>query len=120
MESSRFGEVTGDGVCGNPYREGCGQVIFWVKTRAGKNMPVDADDTCHYETCPKGENFRAKQAANKPARPAKVELTGEIQNVLEDGTWIVKPDSKYDLQGRNTVQIGLRIAPPDPDDDLPF
>lgn len=119
MQTSRWGEVRGEGVCGNQYREGCGQVIFWVKTRTGKNMPVDADDTCHYETCPKAANFPKTGKPRQQDKPTKVALTGEIQDVLVDGTWIVKPDSKYDLVGKTMVQIGLRVLRP-ADDDLPF
>jgi hypothetical protein len=39
---------------------GCGAPIWWVKTRAGKNMPLNADMIAHWATCPKAEDFRKK------------------------------------------------------------
>lgn len=38
--------------------KGCRQVIYWVKTEAGKNMPVDADGTPHWATCPQRQAFK--------------------------------------------------------------
>ena len=29
----------------------CQAEIWWVKTKNGKNVPVNADGICHYETC---------------------------------------------------------------------
>ena len=37
---------------------GCGMKIFWIKTVNGKNMPLDPDGTCHFETCPEADQFR--------------------------------------------------------------
>lgn len=37
---------------------GCARAIYWVKTAAGKNMPVDPDGTPHWATCPKREAFK--------------------------------------------------------------
>ncbi len=49
----------------------CGEHILWVKTRKGKNMPIDykpefENDTefkygrhiCHFSTCPNANDFR--------------------------------------------------------------
>jgi hypothetical protein len=38
--------------------KGCGATIAWVKTAAGKMMPVDGDGTPHFATCPKAAEFR--------------------------------------------------------------
>ncbi len=29
----------------------CGESIEWAKTANGKNMPVDPDGQCHFDTC---------------------------------------------------------------------
>ena len=36
----------------------CGAEIFWIKTAAGKNMPVDADGQPHWATCPAAKSFK--------------------------------------------------------------
>lgn len=38
--------------------KGCAATIYWVKTPAGKNMPVDADGTPHWSSCPKAKDFK--------------------------------------------------------------
>ena len=40
---------------------GCGSTIFWIKTAAGKMMPVDPDGTSHFATCPEALRFRKKK-----------------------------------------------------------
>ena len=30
----------------------CGRSIFWMKSRRGKNVPVDPDGFAHFDTCP--------------------------------------------------------------------
>ena len=37
---------------------GCGFLIYWVKTKAGKNMPVNASGIPHWATCPKAKDFK--------------------------------------------------------------
>lgn len=37
---------------------GCGAEMYWIKTTAGKNMPVDADGTPHWATCPERARFK--------------------------------------------------------------
>lgn len=32
--------------------KGCQATIYWAKTEAGKNMPVNPDGTPHWENCP--------------------------------------------------------------------
>lgn len=43
--------------------KGCGAAIAWVKTPAGKSMPVDADGTPHWGTCPKAKDFKKARTA---------------------------------------------------------
>lgn len=54
---------------------GCGALIVWLKTKAGRNMPVNYDGTVialdthyvhgrhtsHFATCPAAEKFRRIQ-----------------------------------------------------------
>lgn len=37
---------------------GCRARIWWVKTPAGKAMPVDSDGTPHWATCPQAKQFK--------------------------------------------------------------
>ena len=37
---------------------GCGFLIYWVKTKAGKNMPVNASGIPHWATCEKAKDFK--------------------------------------------------------------
>lgn len=41
---------------------GCKAEIYWIKTPAGKAMPVDPDGTPHWATCERAADFK---------RPAK-------------------------------------------------
>jgi hypothetical protein len=37
----------------------CSALIFWIKTRTGKNMPVDvATHESHFATCPNADEHR--------------------------------------------------------------
>ena len=38
--------------------KGCGEEIYWIVTRRGKNMPVNPDGISHFETCSEADNFR--------------------------------------------------------------
>ena len=38
----------------------CGKLIYWIKTPAGKNMPVDPDGQPHWATCPAAKRFKKK------------------------------------------------------------
>lgn len=44
---------------------GCDAKIFWVKTPANKNMPVDPDGEAHWGTCPKANEFGKNKKAGK-------------------------------------------------------
>lgn len=50
------------GFCGK-HGNGCGQEIWWVKTRAGKAAPMNADGSSHFGTCEFARNFRKGGAA---------------------------------------------------------
>lgn len=65
----------------------CGAEIRWLKTKAGKNIPVDLPDpedlkrdeilaadlyekatmTCHFETCPNADQHRKPRESSAPA-----------------------------------------------------
>lgn len=53
------------GFCGSKTGGGCGQEIWWVKTRAGKAAPMNADGSSHFGTCEFARNFRKGSALNK-------------------------------------------------------
>lgn len=38
--------------------EGCKQTIYWIETDAGKRMPVNADGSPHWGTCPDAGRFK--------------------------------------------------------------
>ena len=38
----------------------CGEYIKWIKTNNNKNMPVNADGTCHFDTCTRIGQVRQK------------------------------------------------------------
>lgn len=47
----------------------CGARVMWVKTPAGKYMPVDvATDVSHFATCPQAGAWRRSREARKAAR----------------------------------------------------
>lgn len=46
---------------GTPVRScmSCGQRIYWIETRSGKRMPVNADGfESHFASCPKADEHR--------------------------------------------------------------
>ena len=40
------------------YCHSCNAAIFWVKTKAGKNMPLDEDGQPHWGSCPNAKDFK--------------------------------------------------------------
>lgn len=40
---------------------GCGALIYWIKTAAGKAMPVNQDGVSHFATCKMAAEFRRKK-----------------------------------------------------------
>lgn len=50
---------------------GCGRPIYFVKTAAGKSMPVDANGAPHWVTCPNSREFKARAQAERRLREVK-------------------------------------------------
>ncbi len=56
METEKLVKMLGTvGQC-----RGCRAVVYWVKTKTGKNMPLDPDGEPHFATCPDAARFRKK------------------------------------------------------------
>ena len=49
-----------EGVRPSPCK-GCSADIYWIRTKNGKWMPVDADGTPHWATCPDRKKFGKKR-----------------------------------------------------------
>lgn len=45
------------GATSTPCRS-CGAPVYWVTTRRGKKMPVNADGTSHFASCPQAGKWR--------------------------------------------------------------
>ena len=99
METSKFG-VLSPGRNGEPPRaatcRSCNATIWWVKTRRDKNMPVNPDDTSHFETCPAAKDHlgnggqQSSGATPQPAQPAGPVWTGVIElDDTADPEWFV-------------------------------
>ena len=56
----------------------CGAKIFWQKTEAGKNTPVNPDGTTHWATCPKAELFKTDE------KEAKQDISGAKEVPVDD------------------------------------
>ncbi len=115
METSKWGEVGGESPC-----KGCGQTIFWVKTKKGKNMPVDASDVCHWETCPARDGFRPQKMVGTVCR-----------NKSGQGFLLAKmDDEKASIPEGTRIRITVEAPPrtphevqepqPPTEDDIPF
>lgn len=64
---------------------GCESFIYWIKTRHGKNMPVNADGTSHFATCSKAADFRKNRKPVVVIAPAKfLPLLTELKDYLDD------------------------------------
>lgn len=61
----------------------CQELIYWIKTDAGKNMPVNADGVCHFETCKKrGQRPQRPQVVIAPAK--FLPLLNDLKDFLDD------------------------------------
>lgn len=60
---------------------GCKALIYWIKTAAGRNMPVDPDGTSHFATCPKANNFRHYDPSKDPKRTRQFRLFGRLKEI---------------------------------------
>jgi len=45
--------------------KGCGASIFWIRTQAGKAMPLDPDGTPHWATCRNAVDFKQKKGEER-------------------------------------------------------
>lgn len=97
MQSSKFGDLSRgrNGEDPRPAKcRSCDGTIWWVVTRRGKNMPVNPDDTSHFETCPKAKEHRGQgstsgSGAQQPA-PSGPVFTGVVEAVdATDPEWFV-------------------------------
>lgn len=65
--------------------KGCGEFIKWIRTRAGKNMPVNADGTSHFATCKKADQFRKDRKPQIVIAPAKfLPLLKDLKDVMDE------------------------------------
>lgn len=44
----------------------CGAAIWWIVTERGKKMPLDADGTSHFATCPNAASHRKPRVSGGP------------------------------------------------------
>lgn len=47
---------------------GCEATIYWIRTPAGKQMPVDPDGTPHFATCPQAYQFSRKSSGARAGK----------------------------------------------------
>ena len=87
----------------NSNCKGCGALIYWIKTKGGKDMPVNPEKTTimtmkgeihkgyipHWATCPKVDNFRFKHSIKEV-----VDLDHECQADEVDLMRALKKDKK--------------------------
>jgi len=59
----------------------CGAKIFWQKTKAGKNTPVNEDGVTHWATCPAAELFKTdeKEAVKDLSGAKEVPADNELE-----------------------------------------
>lgn len=43
------------------FCKGCRAVIYWLETGNGKRLPIDADGTTHWASCPAANQFRPNE-----------------------------------------------------------
>jgi len=115
----------------------CGQLIKWIKTANGKNMPLDPINidegdilydrekhTSHWDTCPKRD--RARQQYPKQDSL----LNAHLQAKLADYVAAVKAGMGYEQLGKNFLEaVEKTHKPAEPDmfdkddefhDEVPF
>ena len=67
--------------------KGCQEYIYWIKTRNGKNMPVNADGTSHFATCSKASDFRKRGhvviVALAKFKPLLLDLREHLDEIAE-------------------------------------
>lgn len=50
--------VANTSTCSGPN---CGKTVYWIKTRNGKAMPLNASGEAHWSDCPDAGQFRSKK-----------------------------------------------------------
>jgi len=112
----------------------CGQPIKWIKTKNGKNMPLDPigidegdilydrnKHSSHWDTCPKRDN--ARQQYPRQDAPVSV-LNPFLTAKLEEYVNAVKHGAGYETLGQaflTAVEKTHKPESPDMfDDDVPF
>jgi hypothetical protein len=59
---------------------GCEAPIYWVVSPKGRNVPVDEDGTCHFDTCPNADAFKRRTPYSPKGEPAKSTQTYECKS----------------------------------------
>lgn len=108
MESSKFGELSASRDGGPPRAaacRSCGAEMWWVVTRAGKNMPVNPDDTPHWGTCPESKDWQKAKAASPPPAEAPV-WNGhvELDDTSDPGWYVIRVENS-DLKPGDRVRL---------------
>ena len=91
--------------------KGCGEYIKWIKTRNGKNMPVNADGTSHFATCPKASDFRRRGhvviVALAKFKPLLTDLREHLDEIAEtnDDDYQFVQRLCMEMEGGKLVQI---------------
>jgi hypothetical protein len=116
----------------------CGQSIKWIKTKNGKNMPLDPigiepgdilydreRHSSHWDTCPKRDN--AREQYPRQDAPASV-MNPHLTELFNKYVKAVQAGMGYEKMGQDFLQAVERAhkpaAPPKTDDmyddDVPF
>jgi len=111
----------------------CGQSIKWIKTKNGKNMPLDPigiEDgdilydrdrhSSHWDTCPKRDTAKQQYPQNKPESVLNPYLTTKLEEYVS----AVKAGMGYQQLGKQFLEsVENSLKPKDKDlfdDDVPF
>lgn len=118
MNESKWGTVEGPGEC-----RSCKAPMWWVLTRKGKKMPVNEDDTCHWETCPQAKEWRRERTSPPPGseKPATTEPIDPGNGVVcrsKGGFLLLQIPS--DDEGRYQHGATIRLIFDKETDGLPF
>lgn len=114
----------------------CGQTIKWVKTKNGKNMPIDPVNieegdilydrerhSSHWDTCPKRD--KARQQYPRQATQLTAVLNPYLATKLEEYVVAVKAGMGYEKLGHGFLEaVEKTHKPKDPelfdDNEVPF
>jgi len=114
----------------------CGQAIKWIKTKNGKNMPLDPigieegdilydreKHSSHWDTCPKRD--RAREQYPKQETQLTAVLNPHLVTKLEEYVQAVKAGMGYEQLGKQFLEsVEKTHKPPDKDlfddNEVPF